>query len=80
MSIAQQVLAALAEVAEIDDVQRDLDIRLFDNHILDSLKTVEFILLVSDRLGLEVSPAEIDREKWATPGRIVQYFEARLSS
>jgi D-alanine--poly(phosphoribitol) ligase subunit 2 len=80
MSIAQQVLAALAEVAEIEDVKRVLDIRLFDEHILDSLKTVEFILLLSDRLGLDISPAEIDREKWATPAKIVEYFEARVSS
>ena len=80
MSIAERVLVTLAEVAEIEDVQRDLDIRLFDNHILDSLKTVELILLLSDRLGLDISPAEFDREKWATPAKIVQYFESRLAS
>jgi D-alanine--poly(phosphoribitol) ligase subunit 2 len=71
-SIAERVLATLAEVAELDEVRTDLNIRLYDTHVLDSLKTVELILLLSDRLGFEVSPAEFDREQWATPGKIVR--------
>jgi hypothetical protein len=40
--------------------------------------TERLIVILSDRLGVEISPAEFDREQWATPARIVQYFEARL--
>ena len=80
MSIAERVLATLAEVAEYDEVRTDLGIRLFDTHMLDSIRTVELIMLLSDRLGIDISPGEFDRERWATPGKIVEYFEARMAS
>jgi len=77
MSTAELVLAALAEVSEFDEVRTNLDVPLYENHILDSIKTVELILLLSERLGVDISPAEFDRDQWATPGRIVEYFEAK---
>ena len=80
MSIAEQVLASLAEVAQYDEVCTDLDIRLYDTHVLDSMRTVELMLLLSDRLGIDISPGEFDRERWATPGKIVKYFEARMAA
>jgi D-alanine--poly(phosphoribitol) ligase subunit 2 len=80
MSIEKQVLLTLAEVAEIEEINLDLGTRLFETHILNSLKTVEFVLLLSDRLGVDISPAEIDREHWATPGLIIQYLEGRKPS
>ena len=79
MSVADRVLTILAEVAELDEVRTNRDIRLFDTHVLDSLKTVELMVAFSDRLGVEISPAEFDRRQWATPGKIVEYFEARLA-
>jgi D-alanine--poly(phosphoribitol) ligase subunit 2 len=48
--------------------------------LLDSLATVELILALSEGLGMEVSPGEIDREMWATPQKIIDYFEERVRS
>ena len=71
------MLDVLAEVTEIDEVKTDLDIALYETHILDSLKTVELILALSDRFGIEISPAELDHNLWATPRKMVEYFEER---
>ena len=79
MSITERVLTTLAEVTEIDELRTNLDIRLYDMHVLDSMKTVELMLAFSDRFGIEISPAEFDREQWATPGKIVQDIEARMA-
>lgn len=79
MSTAEQVLAVLADVAEVDEVRHSPDLRLYDLDILDSLKTVELIVAFSEKLGVEVSPAELEREQWATPSKIVAYMEDRLS-
>lgn len=79
MSVAERVLAILAEVSEFEEVKTNPDLRLFDSHVLDSIKTVELMIALSDQLGLEISPAEFDREQWATPGRLVQYFESRMA-
>ena len=77
---AALVLSTLVEVAGIEEVRSNPDIDLYETHILDSIMTVELIVLLSDRLGIEISPAELDRNQWATPGKIVQYIEARLAS
>jgi len=78
MTIADRVLSTLAEITEVDELRTDLDIRLYDAHVLDSMKTVELMIALSDRFGLDISPAEFDREQWATPLSIVQYIEGRM--
>ena len=79
MSVADKVLGTLAEVTEVDELRTNLNIRLYDSHMLDSMKTVELMLALSDRFGLDISPAEFDREQWATPLNIIQYIEQRMA-
>ncbi len=78
MSTADQILTVLSQVAETPEVRENLDLRLYDLDILDSLKTVELIVAFSNKFGVEISPAELEREQWATPGRIVAFMENRL--
>jgi D-alanine--poly(phosphoribitol) ligase subunit 2 len=78
MSTAEKVLALLADVTEVDEVRRNPDLRLYNLDILDSLKTIELIVAFSEKLGVEVSPAEFERDQWATPSRIVAFMEDRL--
>ena len=77
-SVAEHVLSALEIVARTDEVRRNQDIDLFELDLLDSLGIVELMVLLSDGLGLELSPAEIDRDEWSTPRRIVAYVEGRV--
>jgi D-alanine--poly(phosphoribitol) ligase subunit 2 len=76
-SMTDEVLAVLAICAGTDEVWRDLDLDLFEGHLLDSLAVVELLVQLSDRLGLELSPSEFDRNAWATPRKIVTFLEGR---
>jgi D-alanine--poly(phosphoribitol) ligase subunit 2 len=78
MSTAEKVLTALAEIAEVDEVRGNLDLRLYDLHLLDSLKTVELMVVFSEAFGVEISPAEFEREHWATPRQMVADLESRV--
>jgi D-alanine--poly(phosphoribitol) ligase subunit 2 len=78
MTISDRVLDVLAGVSEIEDVRHDSDVRLYDLQILDSMKTVQLIIAFSSEFGLEISPAELDREDWATPAKIISYMERRI--
>lgn len=80
MSVQEKTLAILARIAETDEVQRDPGLRLFDLAVLDSLKTVELILALSAAFGIEISPAEFDRDEWATPSMIVADVERRVQA
>jgi D-alanine--poly(phosphoribitol) ligase subunit 2 len=80
MSTAEKVMAVLSDVAESEEVGQDPDIRLYELNILDSLKTVELMVALSEKFGVEISPAEFEREQWATPGKIVAYMERKLEA
>jgi D-alanine--poly(phosphoribitol) ligase subunit 2 len=80
MTISDRVLNVLVGVSEIDDVRDDPDVRLYDLQILDSMKTVRLIVEFASEFGVEISPAELDREDWATPRKIVSYMEHKISA
>ena len=76
----EKILTVLAEIAETDEVRNDPDLALFDLQVLDSMKTVQLIVALGQEMGVEVSPAEFDREAWATPRLLVADVLARLAS
>lgn len=80
MTVADRVLSTLTDVAETDEVVHDPDLRLFDEGVLDSLATVQLIVALEQEFGLQISPAALDREDWATPRKIVAYVEQRVSA
>jgi D-alanine--poly(phosphoribitol) ligase subunit 2 len=77
MTISDRVLNVLVEVSEIEDVRHNPDVRLYDLQILDSMKTVGLIVALTTEFGVEISPAEFDREEWATPRKIISYMERK---
>jgi D-alanine--poly(phosphoribitol) ligase subunit 2 len=80
MTIADRILDVLVGVAEIDDLRHNPDVRLYDLQILDSMKTVELIVAFSNEFGVSISPAELTREEWATPQKIVSFMESRVGA
>ncbi len=80
VSVADQVLAAISDVTRTDEVRRDLDLELFELRLLDSLGVVELLVDLSDRLQIDISPAEFDRDTWATPRKIIAHLEWRLAA
>ncbi|HET6407117.1 MAG TPA: D-alanine--poly(phosphoribitol) ligase subunit DltC [Chthoniobacteraceae bacterium] len=77
---ASQILDVLASVAETDEVRTQPDLALYDLQVLDSMKTVELIVALGREVGVEVSPAEFDREAWATPRKLVEDVQRRLAA
>lgn len=75
-----QILDVLARIAETDEVRTNPDLALFDLQVLDSMKTVELIVAFGSELGVEISPAEFEREAWATPRQVVADVQNRLAA
>jgi D-alanine--poly(phosphoribitol) ligase subunit 2 len=76
--LSEKVLQLLASVAETDEVRTNLDLPLYDYQVLDSIRTVELFVAIEENLGLKVSPAEFERESWATPRKIIADIQRRL--
>ena len=77
---AAEILDVLATVAETDEVRTNPELALFDLQVLDSMKTVELIVALGQQLGVEISPAEFEREAWATPAKFVADVQRRLAA
>ena len=77
---AEKTLDVLAEVTETDRVRTEPDLPLFDSGLLDSLGIVTLISRLSEEFGLDISPAEFEREDWATPAKLTADIERRLGS
>ena len=81
MSVSDnQILEVLATVTETDEVRTQPDLALYDLQVLDSMKTVELIVALGREVGVEVSPAEFDRDAWATPRKLVEDVQRRLAA
>jgi D-alanine--poly(phosphoribitol) ligase subunit 2 len=76
----EKILRVLAEVAETEEIRANPDLALYDLQILDSMKTVQLIVALGQEVGVEISPAEFEREAWATPRQIVADVQRRLAS
>ena len=77
---SDQVIEVLARVADTEEVRTNPDLALYELQILDSMKTVELIVALQQEMGVEVSPAEFDRDAWATPAKMVADVQRRLGA
>jgi D-alanine--poly(phosphoribitol) ligase subunit 2 len=74
------LLALLAEIADTGEVLTNPDLELFATQTLDSMRAIELIVALDERFGISVSPANLDREQWATPAKFVSDVEARIAA
>ncbi|EJV43360.1 D-alanine-poly(phosphoribitol) ligase subunit 2 [Bacillus toyonensis] len=70
-----QVLDILEEVCENDIVKENPDVQLFEEGILDSFGTISLLVEFQERLNIEVSISDFDRDEWATPNMIIKKLE-----
>lgn len=75
MEFKQEVLDVIAEVAENNIVKENPDVRIFDENILDSFATVGLLLALNDRLDMDLTITDFDRDEWATPNMIAEVLE-----
>lgn len=71
----EQVLDILEEVCENDIVKENLDVQLFEEGILDSFAVVSLLVEFQERLDIEVSISDFDRDEWATPNMVIKKLE-----
>jgi D-alanine--poly(phosphoribitol) ligase subunit 2 len=76
--LSDKILGHLASICGTDEVRSNPDLALYESDVMDSMKTVEFILAIEEEFGVHVSPAELERRAWATPQKIIADIQQRL--
>lgn len=75
-----ELLCLLADVTGSAEVPKNPQLKLYDTQMLDSMRTVELFLVLDERCGINISPAESDRETRATPEKFILGVEARAAA
>ncbi len=78
VTVDNVVLDILETIGRTRQVRENLDMNLFDQHILDSFDMMQVIIELSDALHIEISPAEVERDAWSTPRKIIAQVQQRL--
>ena len=76
MSLENDVRKIIVDQLGVDAAQVTQDARFIDDLGADSLDTVELILALEEKIGIEV-PDE-DAEKLVTVGKAIEYIEQKL--
>ncbi|ATO54233.1 D-alanine--poly(phosphoribitol) ligase subunit DltC [Loigolactobacillus coryniformis] len=75
MDTKQAVVAILKELTGTD-VSNNLDDNLFDSGMIDSMATVEMLLELQEKFGIDVPVSEFDRSEWDTPNKVIAKVES----
>ena len=76
--LADEVLQLLASIGGTDEVFTNLDLPLYEYQVLDSMSTVQLMLMIEEKFGLTISPAEFERERWRTPRALIADLQKRM--
>ncbi|CAM3094794.1 D-alanine--poly(phosphoribitol) ligase subunit DltC [Lactococcus hircilactis] len=73
-----EVLDVIERVSETDEFREDLDMDLFEESILDSMKAIMLIVELEGVFDVTLPPSEMDREDWNTANKIVLRIKEKL--
>lgn len=70
--IRQNIMEILENLTGSDEVKNNPDVDLFKTGLLDSMGTVQLLLELQDKFGINAPVSEFERSEWATPNKIIE--------
>ncbi|MEH7452408.1 D-alanine--poly(phosphoribitol) ligase subunit 2 [Gottfriedia acidiceleris] len=74
-NIRAQVLAILTDLCNTEEIVKNPEVLLFEEGLLDSFGTVSLLVEIEDKLGIDVTISDFDRDEWSTPNKIITILE-----
>lgn len=67
----EKIMTILKDLTGSDEVEKNKDVDLFTNGLLDSMGTVQLLLELQSEFDVDVPISEFDRNEWNTPNKII---------
>ncbi len=80
MDFKDLALEIMEEICETDEIKEDLDLDLFDAGLIDSLSTINIILLLEEKLGIRLQPTDFEKNDITTVNNFINFLEKRCSN
>lgn len=76
-TISTNDIRKLIALVNIDDIEYSNTDSLFDTGILDSLKTIQLMILLEKHLGVRIEPMELQIENFENIDLLVSYINTK---
>ena len=73
-----EVLNVIESVSGTDEFRDELDMDLFEEAILDSMKAIMLIIELENAFDISLPPSEMDREDWNTANKIIPRIKEKI--
>ncbi|WP_374284979.1 D-alanine--poly(phosphoribitol) ligase subunit DltC [Lactococcus sp.] len=73
-----EVLDVIESVSGTDEFRDELDMDLFEESILDSMKAIMLIIELENAFDISLPPSEMDREDWNTANKIILRIKEKI--
>lgn len=73
-----QVFDIIEQVSGTDEFREDLNMDLFEEGILDSMKAIMLIVELEGQFDISLPPSEMDREDWNTANKIADRIKEKV--
>lgn len=74
----EQIFDIIESVSGTDEFREDLNMDLFEEGILDSMKAIMLIVELEGTFDISLPPSEMDREDWNTAYKIVERIQEKI--
>ena len=73
-NLKEIAIEILEEICETDEIKEDLDLDLFDAGLMDSLSTINIILLLEEKLNLKLQPTDFEKSDISTVNNFISFL------
>ena len=80
MDIKKIALEIMEDVCETDEISEDLDLDLFDAGLIDSLATINLILLIEQKINLKLQPTDFKKEDISSVNNFCKFLEGKIAN
>ncbi len=74
----EQIFDIIESVSGTDEFREDLNMDLFEEGVLDSMKAIMLIVELEGTFDISLPPSEMDREDWNTAYKIVERIQEKI--
>ena len=78
-NLKESAIEILEEICETDEIKEDLDLDLFDAGLMDSLSTINIILLLEEKLNLKLQPTDFEKSDISTVNNFISFLQSKVN-
>lgn len=71
-----RIIEIIEDLTEFKELNKNPDIDLIENEILDSLAFIELIVKLNEEFNIEIQPTQVKPDTWRSIEKIVELVES----